>query len=324
MQPSKMVQQEIAEFFRLIEEKEPRRCMFDLQGRCEATPVNGHFIQEGLLKLIRDANREVKSFYNLNAEELSEMSPIYGLNNAISTKLAARRPFLCKRHEKFFAAVENPKPHWDNPLHLTTVSYRACLINWYIKEWFIDVWSELPLMWNQRDAQRRQLNLAVPLIESIRNDLITEKQEEIRHEAAFIKCRPTLAATGVIAHLPIGSYFYNPWENTTFPASSSPIAITVLPQKGGQVALLSYRRDDLLDAQDLLNKLEYVRGTIATGKLSKKVIEEMELIHISPVAWDKFGETRQSTILNYWIEAMHSSEDEVTISPNLVDLFKTD
>ena len=323
MQSNPLVHEEIAEFFRLLEEKEPRRCMFDLEGRCEKTPVNGHFIQEGLLKLIRDSNREVKSFYNLNAENLSEMSPFYGLSNSISTKLAARRPFLCKVHEQSFATVENPKPNWDNPLHLSTVSYRACLINSYIKEWFIKVWSELPFMWNQGDAQDQQLKLATPLLESIRNDLIGQKQEEIRHAVAYIECQPTFAATGVIAHPPIGSFFYNEWENRIIPVSSSPIAITVLPQRGGQVALLSYKRDDFLDGQDLLNRLEYSDHSISTGKLSKKIIEEMELIHISPVAWDAFGEIKQTTILNYWIDAMHSSENEVTISPNLVDLLMT-
>ena len=49
MQPNGLLHQEIAYFFRQLEEMEPRRCMFDLSGRCDAPPVNGHFIQEGLL-----------------------------------------------------------------------------------------------------------------------------------------------------------------------------------------------------------------------------------------------------------------------------------
>ena len=239
----------------------------------------------------------------------------------MSTKLAARRQFLCDGHEGFFSDIENPKPNWDDPIHLLKLAYRSCRIEAYIKEWFVGVGSTVPGVAEMAEANRQQLSLALSLSESIRNDLIDEALNETRHSVAYINCRPTVAAAGLIAHPPLDSFYYDTWTNDFIPVPSSPIVITVLPERGRQVALFSYRRDGLFDATDLLEDLEYANETISTGKLSKKIIEEMELIHISPDAWERLGEVKQSTILSYYMNSMFTSENELTISPHLVDLF---
>ena len=321
MQSNRLLHQEMADLFQLIEEMEPRRCMFDLFGRCDAPSVNGHFIQEGLIKLLRNRDKEVKSFYNFAARNLSEMSVFHTMNEAISTKLAARRPFLCRKHEEFFADIENPRPNWDDPVHLLKIAYRSCLIEVYIKEWFIGVWSKIPVMKAHLEIQKRQLRFASSLAEAIRNDLRESGCNEIKHVIAYIHCRPMIAATGVIGHPNRGAFIFDELNNRIFPLQSSPFTISVLPERGRQIVLFSYKREGLLDARHLLDGLEYSNETISTGKLSKKIIEEMELIHISPDAWERLGEMKQERILAYWIDSRGLSEEEFTIPPNLVDLF---
>ena len=71
---------------------EPKRCMFDLDGRCNNDPVDGHFIQEGLLKLIQDSSKRVVSFYNLQAADWRELGVEYALNRPIPPSEAAQMP----------------------------------------------------------------------------------------------------------------------------------------------------------------------------------------------------------------------------------------
>ena len=248
MQSNRLVYEEIPDFFRLLEEEEPRQCMFDLDGRCDATPVNGHFIQEGLLKLIRDSDGKVISFYNMMPNSISDMSVFHALNQAIKTKYAARRPFLCDDHEGFFSDIENPRPDWNNPEHLLKVSYRTCLINLYTKQWLMDICSQFPFMGSAVKLDKEQLEIANPLTQSIRNDLDGSERNEVKHTTAYIDSRPVIAATGIVVYPPKGSYVYNSLLNTKVPMTYSPLAINVLPDRGQQVALFSYRRKDFLDA----------------------------------------------------------------------------
>ena len=118
----------------LFKRSEPKRCMFDLEGQCINRPVEGHFIQGGLLKLIQDSKQQVISFYNLQATNWRDLDVGYALNQPITPKAAAKRQFLCAEHEQFFWPLENPGPDWDDPERKARLVYRTCLINRYVKE----------------------------------------------------------------------------------------------------------------------------------------------------------------------------------------------
>ena len=133
-------------FAELFQSSEPMRCMFDLEDQCTNSPIKGHFIQKGLLKLIQDSKNQVISFYNFQAMDWRELDVEYALSHPVSPEEAAKFHFLCEDHERFFWLVENPSPNWDDPEHKARLVYRACLANRYIKEWFIGFASSIPYM----------------------------------------------------------------------------------------------------------------------------------------------------------------------------------
>ena len=85
--------------------------------------------------------------------------------------------------------------------------------------------------------------------------------------------------------------------------------------------MFSYTLEGMMDARDLLDGLEYHSGSIGTARLSKKLLEEVETIHISPKAWASLGKPKQEFITWYWNDMFGKSESEFNISPSRVDLF---
>ena len=308
-------------FGELLQASEPRRCMFDLEGRCDNAPVDGHFIQEGLLKLIRDSNGHVISFYNYQPQNWTELDVEFALSRPLSPAEAARIKFLCNDHEQFFWPVENPSPDWDNPEHKARLAYRGCLMNHYIKEWFITFASHIPFLSEVFATHQQQLFGALPLEDALREHLNGTDFNRLRHTVARVRGRPIIAASGVILHPPLGTKMYYSWDGRVLPVRSSPIVVTVLPGKGEQVAMFSHTVEGAMDAQDLLDRLEYHNGSIATARLSKKLIEELEVIHMSPRAWASLGKPKQEFITQYWKISSQTSEDEFDIPPFQVDLF---
>ena len=311
------------DFEELLKSSEPRRCMFDLDGHCNSDPVHGHFIQQGLLKLLQDDKAQVLSFYNLDARTWCELNVGYALNSPISPAKAATRQFLCSKHEKYFWLVENPCPDWDDPEHRARLAYRACLINRYTKEWFIQFSSKIPGLPVKTDLWM-QLAHTVSLESATRKYLNHTDDDQLRHEIAYIKGRPAIAASGVILHPQIGTHLRDDYDDSVTPVRSSPIAITVLPAKRNeQVVMFSYTLSGLMEATHLLDALEYQDGSIGTARLSKKLLEEMEMIHISPKAWASLGIAKQKFIIRYWWTCFGKSESELAISSSRLNLFTT-
>ena len=296
--------------------------MFDLEGQCNNDPVEGHFIQKGLLKLIQDSTRRVVSFYTFQFTNWEALSLEYALSHLLSPNEAATRKFLCAEHEKFFWSTENPAPDWDNPDHKAKLAYRACLINRYMKEWFIGFGSGDPhLVWVSLTL-REQLLHARPLEATIREYLNGAHHGRLRHEVTRIPGQPVIAALGVIFHPLIGSSIADNWSRrVVMSLHSSPIVVTLLPSKGEQLVMFSYASDGVFDAKDLVNALRYQDGSINTAKLSKKLIEEMEFIHMSPGAWASLGRRKREFITKYWYRNFGTSETDLDISPSRVDLF---
>lgn len=297
--------------------------MFDLEGQCSNQPVGGHFIQEGLLKLIQDSTQRVISFYNLAPDSWREMDVDYALSQSVTPKEAAKCQFLCEEHERFFWSLENPGPDWDNPEHKARLVYRTCLINRYFKEWAIGFATRAPLVSDLSATQRRQLALAAPLESATRDYLNRTEQSNLRHALARIEGRPRIAATGVILDPPVGTHVRDLRHNKVIPIDSSPFAITVLPQKGEQVVLLSYPHTGIMYAEELLAELELHNGFVGTARLSKKILEEMEFIHISPQFWASLDARKQRQISGYWKDSIGKSERDIRITPSSVDLFTT-
>ena len=101
------------------------------------------------------------------------------------------------------------------------------------------------------------------------------------------------------------------------------MVITLLPATGEQMAMFSYTLDGTMEAEDLSKGLEYYKGSIGTARLSKKLLDEVECIHISPKAWVSLGRHRQEFITQYWTASFGTSEREINISPSHVNLFAT-
>ena len=297
--------------------------MFDLEGQCDNCPVDAHFIQEGLLKLIQDSKKKVRSFYNLRATAWRELDVEHALNHPISPNEAAKFQFLCDDHEKFFWPVENPGPNWDDPEHRAKLVYRACLMNRYIREWFVTFCSNFPFLSNVLKSEQRQLTGVIPLETATRKCLTGIDAGQLLHAVARIPGKPIIAASGILFHPLPGTAMHVGWVGKMVPMSSSPIAVTVLPARKEQLVMFSYTAAGMLDAKFLLDSLEYCNGSIGTARLSKKLLEEMELIHISPKAWASLGRPKREFITQYWYDSWNTTASEIDTSPSYLNLFAT-
>ena len=100
----------------------------------------------------------------------------------------------------------------------------------------------------------------------------------------------------------MGTRFYDTITNAIIPIPSSPIVVNVLPWQGRQVILLTYAKEDALDAQHFLDRIDYVYGRLSTPRLSKILLEEVEVILIAQDTWDSYGPSKQQRIVDhsYW------------------------
>ena len=274
----------------ILQQTEPRRCMVNLLGPCPDPPVRAHFIQKALLRNIENESHRVHPLYSFNVGDWGSghVDSHVGLwfMREIYTKSAARREFVCQRHEELFREIENPKPDWNNPRHRTLLTYRTLMINSYVKQWTIDALSPIYGMESVASIQRRQLHPIVPFETAVRRALVDDAFEDIRHSVSVIDVPPVLAATGVMFVPPLGTIMFDRAEKRIIPVPSSPMAVSVLPETDGQVLLLTCMGGDVLNLHNLLKEVRYPSATVSTMTLSKKVLEELEFIFISPGAWN--------------------------------------
>ena len=205
--------------------------------------------------------------------------------------------------------------------HMAKLVYRAYLLDRYIGEWFVGFWSKFSYFSENIDSRKQQISLTEPLGYAIRKSLEKPDSGQLYHSLAYIHNKPRIAASGIIMHPPMGTHFRDFDYNRYIPVSSSPVVVTVLPAKGRQVVMFSYTLDGMLNARFLLDGLEYHEGTIGTARLSKKLLEEMEVIHISPRAWKSLSSIKQNAVKRYFHDSMGRSETDFNISPARVDLF---
>ena len=145
--------------------------------------------------------------------------------------------------------MESPGPNWDDSEHKARLVYRACLANRYVKEWFIKFASNVSYLAEVVDTLTQQLSGATPLEYATREYLNGTDSNELRHTVTRIQGRPRIAASGVILHPPLGTYYYDVLNRRVTPVPSSPIVINVLPAKGEQIAMFSYTRDGMMDGK---------------------------------------------------------------------------
>ena len=296
--------------------------MVDLGGLCNEEPIRAHFIQEGLLKTIADNNGKVHSLYSFAPGGFVDKD-FYGkrlLRDEIYTRSAARQKFVCATHEKLFLEMERPEPDWGDPRHKTLLTYRTLLADSYVKEWFANA-CDLVGLRGIADTQRRMLRFAAPLTAIARDALTGNNYDNMHHSIIDMDFSSAIAATGVIPSVPRGSFIYNQLHKSIIPISTSPVAISILPSRDRQVLLLSCARNDFLNIQHLLDKFGYSNGSVSPSLLSKAVLEEMELIHISPCVWDSYGVVKQERIVDYLLESVGTTEREFYIPAHQLNLF---
>lgn len=303
----------------IFEPSRPKYCFASLEGRCDRELIQAHLIQKALLKNISDKYGKVIQFYH--GRKLEKLGSEFGpYISPISVDSSTTWKFTCAHHDKIFSEVEEQNPDWENPRHKTLLAYRALLVNDYVKKWLCKATNEYGL-YEASETQQEQQRGAEPLLNAIREALISDSYEDIAHVVVPIDARPSIAAAGVILHPNAGTrYFIHPGIRL-IPVKSSPIAITVLPDSSRQVLLLSYEKEDLLNARYLLDSLEYGNDSVGTAHLSKKILEEMEFIAVSPEAWASFGELKQNDIRYHFLHSMGTTGEEYDISPIYVDLF---
>ena len=302
----------------IFERSRPKYCVASLEGHCDEELIRAHLIQKALLKNIADKYGKVIQFYHgLQLEKLgSEFVPYI---SPISVDSSTTWKFTCAHHDKIFSEVEERNPDWENPRHKTLLAYRALLVNDYVKKWLGKATNEYGL-YRVSETQREQQRGSEPLLNAIREALISDSYEDIAHVVVPIDARPSIAAAGVILH-PNAGTGYSIHSDIGLSVKPSPIAITVLPDSSRQVLLLSYEKEDLLNARDLLDSLEYGNDSIGTAHLSKKILEEMEFIAVSPEAWASFGGLKQHYIRFHFENSMGTTGEEYDISPIYVNLF---
>ena len=321
----------VATLWAMLKFSEPRRCIVSLEGLCEQKATRGHFLQHALVKRIADKDDYVMQFYHGKMERFAS-SMALDLPSRVKSRPSARYQFSCRIHEEFFQEMENPQPDYDNPRHLALLAYRSTLVSLYTKLWLARAFDGMAArvesvghrMFSEMQASHFRDGLAFedPLRMALAAALAADDFEAIDHRVVYIRREPTIAATGVLAHPLRGSRFVDGERRRIIPMQSSPIALTILPDTGVQVLVLSYERTAVLDVHDLMEHLEHYSGTIGTARLSKKILEETEFLVVSPDTWKSFGPVKQSEIKDYYLDSVGTAEHEFTIAADRVDLFR--
>ena len=304
----------------IAERTKPQRCMAGLTSPCEERPIRGHFIQKGLLKKV---SRKLVQFYSVpqareDAQKLYDWPiPPWEVN----TKEAARWEFLCEEHEQYFWEMENPKPKWDDPVQRTKLAYRALLASDYMKRWMFNVSAGLE-EYDSARKHRQQWESATPLRRAIRNALIKDDYQELRHVVVPIDRSPSVAAAGVIIDPVMNMMYYNAQDEYTPSFSYVPVTLTLLPDDNRQMLLLTYLGNHALDIQKFLNTIGFAGNSVDPAELSKKILDEMEYIDVSHKVWQSFEEKKQDDIIRHFMLSMVASPLDFDTPASQLDLFK--
>ncbi len=297
----------------------PRRCMDNLDGDCTQPPLNGHFIQVGLLKKIARGGKLLQ-FYHVptgNGEDfISNPIPPW----TVEPKKAASWTFLCGRHEKFFWEAENPRPDWSNIRHQTKLAYRAMLANAYLKEWMSVVCQEMNLP-DEVKIHREHRKATIPLEMAIMRALSEGSYDGLRHDIVPIPGRPVVATTGVIIDKIYTSGIYGPHGETLVSSIPTPIVLTIMPDDKQHLLLITYKKDDLLNVQMFMRRIGLVGNSVNTAELSKKILEEMEYIEISQRQWESFNVQKRDDISNHYVDSMQTTPFDFDTPAHRLDLF---
>lgn len=308
------------------------RCIVSIDGECNNPPIRAHFIQRALLRNIADEEDKVQQFFHLRPESWDRWSEDRLVR--ISTRSAAQLRFACATHDGIFHEFEMHGVDWKNPRHKTLLAHRALKASEFVSRRMLRLLEELiPTLDTYQEHeffQNSRLNLVdflkfyEPLSLLVQESILRDRYDNIRHRVIYIDAKQSVGAIGVVPHPPQESFIYGEYGNANMvvPITSVPIAVTLLPDSGRQILLLSYNKNSLLDVQNFLDILEYDNGSISTGRLSKKLLEESELIVISPYAWNSFDNAVQHLILSYFRASIGTNNRELDVHPSAVDLFR--
>ena len=315
-------------------------CSVAIDGPCQRPIVQGHIIPESRLKAIsRNGQVIVAEPRPINIETMDQYADQLTFRS-VSTSVATTDFFSCQTDDSgTFQLIEQSEVDWfadDERLmeKLALCAYKAILPSYVRQDRNARMWEHLATMADPARPELMAHNAVMLALKERRQANVTGKVKGLIEE--MIRVDDFRHMTHVIIHtgpdplIAANTFFTtSPFLREDLFEGEVPQFITAYPSKCGQTVIRSWITPDHpsltfieLDAEK--SQSRHLEAQAA----SALILQESEVIAISPDAWEDYGEARQDSIRDHFHRTAPLAMSPVVPiyqfpEPQLINLFNT-
>ena len=288
------------------------RCSVEINGPCQRPLVQGHIIPEARLKLISRNGRVIVAEpmpIDISTMDQRTAGETFRL---VRTRVATTDFFSCQPDDQeTFQLLEQEEVNWlayDNRLmqNLALCAYKAILPSYVRQDRNARMWEHLAAI-TDPDKPELMAQSAVDMASFERRQAnLTRKFKELLEEMIggndFQHMTHLIIHTGLEPLVAANTFFTkSPNLRADLYAGQAPEFITAYPSSYGQIVIRSWITPGH-------PRLEYIgldpensqRRHIEAQASSALILQESEVIAISPNVWNNYGGTKQKTIREFF------------------------
>ena len=299
----------------------PHKCMVHTEGQCNETAVKCHVIPVSRLRLIGDGNnRVITSFLDsrkrahlddVMRRDFDRPAPFRFEHRNINNPQMTRRIACAKHDNDMFTAIDDLDIDLENPRNLALICYRSLLARIFIDQYTIFVNDRFALSnihgyFDETIPGKRNISLLKCEYETM---LRSGEFDSWRFKTIHFNTKSTIAASAVFMRRPTVDEYQKLGNSVILPADGLsikpiPIIVTIYPKEHGQIAVIAYPKWADRIAHIMVNALDETDNWTRSALLSMTILEETEIIMISPEYWDSLTSSGQELITRYFLYTM--------------------
>ncbi len=319
----------------------PHKCMVHTDGQCNETAVKCHVIPISRLRLIADGNNRVITSIldskkrahldNIMRRDFDRPAPFRFEHRNINNPQMTRRIACAKHDNDVFTAIDDREIDWEDSRNLALICYRSTLARIFIDQYTIFVNDRIKLSnihgyFDGSIPEKRDVSLLRYEFETM---LRSGEFDSWRFETIHFATKSTIAASAVFMRRHTVDEYKQLGNSVVLPAQGLsmkpiPIIVTIYPNEHGQIAVIAYPKWADSIARIMVAALDETDSWTQSALLSMTILEETEIIMISPEYWDSLTSSGQELIEEYFLYTMPGngvSIERPDIDPQKFNLF---
>ena len=319
-------------------------CNVEIDGLCQRPTIQGHIIPEARLRIISPNGRVIVA--EPRPLDISETGQRTARDTfrPVRTSVATTDFFSCQPHDQnVFNIVEQSEINWITERErlwekLAICAYKAVLPAYVRQDRNARLYEYM--------AKNVNRGISKPLLESVnmmaqsergranRSKWVKGSLEDMIRNRRFRDMTHIITHTGPMPLVAANAYFLRShalWDNFAgeYVRARAPQFITAYPASYGQIVIRSWITPDhpglkvnILDPKEAENRH---KEAVAASAL---LIQESEVIAISPRAWEKYGQAKRETIEEHFRKTVPYSRYPIPTAielpePYLINMFNT-